>query len=88
MSFFGNTQYQSLLKQQQLIIAQEVELPQDNSQPNSLIDYGAEHLIDFGVVLIAVTVVLIIGMLSKQMEKAILFALGLSTFLIIILWYI
>ena len=88
MSLFKNIEYQSLLKQQQLTIAQEVQLPQDQSQQDSLINYGAEHLIDFGVILIAVTVILIIGMLNKQMEKAILFALALSAFLIIILWNI
>ena len=33
-------------------------------------------------------VIIIIGMISKQMEKALLFALALSVFLIIILWNI
>ena len=84
MSLIENTQPQF---QQPVIIAQEVELPQQ-SQNDSLIDYGAEHLIDVGVVLIAITIVIIIGMISKQTEKAILFALGLSAFLIIILWNI
>ena len=74
--------------QQPVIIAQEVELPKESSQNDPLIDYGAEHLIDFGVVLIAVTVIIIIGMINKQTEKAILFALALSAFLIIILWNI
>lgn len=87
MSFMENPQYQNSSRQQ-LIIAQEVELPQDNSQTDPLVDSGAEHLIDFGVILIAVIIVLIIGMLSKQMEKAILFALALSAFLMIILWNI
>lgn len=86
MNFLENTQHH--LVRQPLIIAQEVELPQVRSQDDPLINYGAEHLIDFGVVLIAVTIVLIIGMLSKQTEKAILFALALSAFLIIILWNI
>ena len=73
--------------QQQLVIAQ-TEQPQDQSGRDSLIDYGAEHLIDLGVVLIAFTVIIIIGMISKQTEKALIFALGLSAFLIIILWNI
>ena len=85
ISFLENTQDRVLF--QQTIIAQ-VEQPSDQSGQDSLIDYGAEHLIDFGVVLIAVTIVLIIGMISKQTEKAILFALALSAFLIIILWNI
>lgn len=70
MFFMENPQYQNPLRQQ-LIIAQEFELPQDNSQTDPLVNNGAEHLIDFGVILIAVTIVLIIGMLNKQMEKAI-----------------
>ena len=85
MSFIENTQHQF---QQSVIIAQEVELPQEESPNDPLIDYGAEHLIDLGVVLIAFTVIIIIGMISKQTEKAILFALALSAFLIIILWNI
>ncbi len=72
--------------QPQLAIAQ-VQQPQRSPQ-DSMIDYGAEHLIDFGVVLIAFTVIIIIGMISKQTAKALLFALALSTFLIIVLWNI
>ena len=75
------------IEQQQLVIAQ-IEQPQVESEQDPLVDSGAEHLIDFGVVLIAFTVIIIIGMLSKQTEKAILFALALSTFLMIILWSI
>ena len=78
---------QQILSSEQLFIAQ-IEQPQDQSQQDPLIDYGAEHLIDFGVVLIAAMTIIIIGMISKQTEKAILFALGLSAFLIIILWNI
>lgn len=85
MSFIENTQHQF---QQSVIIAQEVELPQEQSPKDPLVDYGAEHLIDFGVVLVAFAVIIIIGMISKQTEKAILFALALSAFLIIILWNI
>ena len=88
MSFDFQNLAQQSLSQQQLVLAQEVELPQDDSGQDSLIDYGAEHLIDFGVVLLAFTVIIIIGMISKQTEKALLFALGLSAFLIIILWNI
>lgn len=87
MSFNLKNPQQQTLFQQQLVIAQ-IEQPQDQSQQDSLIDYGAEHLIDFGVVLIAFMVIIIIGMISKQMEKALLFALALSVFLIIILWNI
>jgi len=72
---------------QQPVIAQ-IEQPQVESGQDSLIDYGAEHLIDFGVVLIVFTVIIIVGMLSKQLEKSLLFALGLSACLIIILWNI
>jgi hypothetical protein len=72
--------------QRQPVIAQ-IEQPQSSGE-DSLIDTGAEHLIDFGVVLIAFTVIIIIGMISKQTEKALLFALALSTLLIIILWNI
>ncbi len=71
----------------QKIVAQ-IEQPPGRSQRDPLINYGAEHLIDFGVVLLAVTIVLIIGMISKQIEAAIIFALALSAFLIIVLWSI
>ena len=83
-SCFENRQFST---QQQLIIAQ-IEQPQVQPQQDSLIDYGAEHLIDFGIVLIVFAIVMIIGMISKQTEKAILFALALSAFLIIVLWNI
>lgn len=86
MSFKEKIQYQTLF-QQPLIIAQ-IEQSQKRSPQTSLINYGAEHLIDFGVILIAITIILIVGMISKQMEKAILFALGLSACLILILWNI
>ena len=69
-----------------LVIAQ-IEQPQSSGE-DSLIGSGAEHLIDFGVVLIAFAVIIIIGMISKETEKAVLFALALSAFLIIILWNI
>ncbi|GAB4544639.1 MAG: hypothetical protein Tsb0014_38650 [Pleurocapsa sp.] len=76
-----------ILFPQQLVMAQIEQTPEPSPR-DSLIDYGAEHLIDIGVVLIAFMVVIIIGMISKQLETAILFALGLSAFLIIILWNI
>ena len=60
----------------------------ETSSVRGTVDYDAEHSIDFGVVLIAFMVIIIIGMISKQTEKAILFALGLSAFLIITLWNI
>jgi|GEM_PF-6601023 len=88
MSFdFQNLARQSL-SQQQLVLSQEPELPQYDSGRDPLIDYGAEHLIDFGVVLLVFTIIIIVGILSKHAQAALLFALGLSTFLIIILWYI
>ena len=78
---------QQILSSEHLFIAQ-IEQPSDRSQQDSLISYPAEHLIDFGVVLIVFMVIIIIGMISKQTEKAIVFALGLSAFLIVILWNI
>ena len=85
MTFLKNTQHH--LVQQQSVIAQ-VEQPSDRSRKDPLIDYSAEYLIDFGVVLIAVTLILIVGMISKQTKTVLLFALALSAFLIIILWNI
>lgn len=70
---------------QKLIFAQ-LNRSQSQSQSDSLIAYGAEHLIDLGVVLLVFTIVIIIGILSKRVEHAILFALALSAFLIVILW--
>jgi hypothetical protein len=68
-----------------LIIVQVDQSPEP-SQLDPLIAYGAEHLVDFGVVLLAVTIVIVIGIISKQLEYALLFALALSAFLIVILW--
>ena len=87
MTTFSYYKNQQFLTQKQLIIAQ-VEPPQVETEQNSLIDYGAQHLIDFGIVLIVFAIVMIIGMLSKQMAKALLFALAFSAFLVVILWSI
>ena len=70
MTFLKNTQHH--LVQQQSVIAQ-VEQPSDRSRKDPLIDYSAEYLIDFGVVLI-------VGMISKQTKTVLLFALALSAF--------
>lgn len=86
MSFIKNSKQHTIF-QQHFVVAQAEE-SQDPSQPDPLINYGAEHLIDFGVVLIAVTLVSIVGMLSKQSKDVLLFALALSAFLIIVLWNI
>lgn len=85
MSFYPDSRDRLL---EQLTIARAEEQQLEQPQSDSMIDYGAEHLIDLGVVLIAFTVVIIIGMFSKQVEKALLFALALSAFLIVILWNI
>lgn len=85
MSLSKNNDHNTFFQRQPAIA--QIEQPQSSGE-DSLVDSGAEHLIDFGVVLIAFTVIVIIGMISKQTEKAILFALALSTFLMIVLWYI
>lgn len=85
MSSIENNDHHTLFLKQ-LTIAQ-IEQPQSSGQ-DPLIDYNAEHLIDFGVVLIVFAVIIIIGMLSKQTATALFFALALSTFLIIVLWNI
>ena len=64
-SYFKN---QQVLNGQQLIVAQ-IEQPQTQPESDPLIDYGAEHLIDFGIVLIVFAIVIIIGMISKQNGK-------------------
>ena len=81
---FENTQHHL---QQPSIIAQ-VEQPSEQSGRDPMISYEAEYLIDFGVILIAVTIVIIIGMISKHTKLVLLFALALSAFLIIVLWNI
>ncbi|MEO1427791.1 MAG: hypothetical protein AAFV71_01750 [Cyanobacteria bacterium J06633_8] len=74
----------------EIIIAQINQSPESLSQPqsDSLIDSGSENLIDFGLVILAVAVVITIGIINQQLNKAILFSLALSAFLIIILWSI
>lgn len=84
MFFRANILSQSLL-QHSLVIAQDPGLPPESAQDDSLIAYGAEYLIEIGVILIVITIVLIAGMLSKQVGKSILLALGLSAALIVIL---
>lgn len=56
-----NTQPFNLF-QQQLLIA-EIEQTQQPLSENSSIDYGAQHLVDMGVVVIVFTAIVIIGML-------------------------
>ena len=84
MTFSENTQHHLV---QKLIIAQ-IEQPSDQSGRDPLISYEAEYLIDFGVILIAITLVIIIGMISQHTKTVLLFALALSAFLIIVIWNI
>ncbi len=51
---------------------------------NPLIDKAGEHIIYIGVGLMAVVIVIIIGLLSRRLETAILFALALSAFIAVL----
>ena len=58
----------------------------ESQQQDRLIDYGAEHLIYFGVFLIVVAIAAIVGMISSKIEHAIVFSLFLSIIFIVFLW--
>lgn len=55
-------------------------------QKDPLIDYGAEHLIYFGVFLVVVAIAIIIGMLSRKLEHALVFSLILTVIFMVFLW--
>ena len=60
-----------------------VVLQIEQQQKDPLIDYDAEHLIYFGIFLVIVAIAIIIGMLSRKLEHALIFSLVLT----IILWF-
>ncbi len=51
---------------------------------NPLIDKVGEHIIYIGIGLMAVVIVIIIGLFSRRLEAAILFALALSAFIAVL----
>ena len=59
---------------------------QIQQQKDPLIDYGAEHLIYFGVFLVVVAIAIILGMLSRKLEHALMFSLVLTVIFMIFLW--
>ena len=83
---YGNAQTASV--DSKIIIAQINQSSESSSQAqsDSLIDYGGENLINFGLVILAISIVITIGVINKKLNTAILFSLALSAFLIIVLW--
>lgn len=59
---------------------------QVQQQKDPLIDYGAEHIIYFGVFLVIIAIAVILGIISRKMEHAILFSFVLSITFIVFLW--
>ena len=59
---------------------------QIEQQQDSLIDYGAEHFIYFGIFLVIVAIAIIIGMLSRKLEHALAFSFLLTIVFMVFLW--
>lgn len=73
-----------LIIQRSLIKTVLLQIEQQQKDP--LIDYGAEHLIHFGIFLIVVASAIVIGMLSRKLEHALIFSFVLTIIFMFFLW--
>lgn len=55
---------------------------------NTLVNSGSQDIVYIGTFLLAITIVIIIGLLNKKIEYALIFASILSVILIILLWFL
>ena len=53
---------------------------------NTLVNSGTQDIVYIGTFLLAVTLIIIIGLLNKKIEYALIFASILSVILIFLLW--
>lgn len=65
-------------------IAQAQQSAQQSQLSNSLINQNGQDIIYLGVGLMAIVVILVIGLLSRRMEYAIVFSLILAAVIIIL----
>jgi hypothetical protein len=55
---------------------------------NNLINSGTQDIVYIGVFILAITLVIVIGVINKKIEYALVFASILSVILIALLWFL
>ncbi|WP_159249492.1 hypothetical protein [Microcystis aeruginosa] len=55
---------------------------------NNLVNSGSQYLVYIGVFLLAITVVMVIGIINQKIEYALIFAATLTIILIAFLWFL
>ncbi|MCA2622166.1 MULTISPECIES: hypothetical protein [unclassified Microcystis] len=55
---------------------------------NNLVNSGTQDLVYIGVFLLAITLVIVIGIFSKKIEYALIFAATLTVILIAFFWFL
>ncbi|AKV69645.1 MULTISPECIES: hypothetical protein [Microcystis] len=55
---------------------------------NNLVNSGSQDLVYIGVFLLAITLVMVIGIINKKIEYALIFAATLTVILIAFLWFL
>jgi hypothetical protein len=73
-----------LLSRFSLPIAQSPTVPPNNTP---LVNSGAQNIVYLGFFGLAIALVIVIGILSKKIEYALIFAAILSAILIALLWF-
>ncbi|MEG3439935.1 hypothetical protein V0288_22600 [Pannus brasiliensis CCIBt3594] len=68
----------------------QVPTPQPSPLPNNapLVDSGAQNIIYIGLFLLVIAVTFVIGIISKKLEYALIFAATLSAILIAFFWFL
>ncbi|CCI16042.1 conserved hypothetical protein [Microcystis aeruginosa PCC 9806] len=55
---------------------------------NNLVNSGSQNLVYIGVFLLAITLVMVIGIINQKIEYALIFAATLTIILIAFLWFL
>lgn len=55
---------------------------------NNLVNSGSQNLVYIGVFLLAITLVVVIGIINQKIEYALIFAATLTIILIAFLWFL
>jgi len=55
---------------------------------NNLVNSGTQYLVYIGVFLLAITLVMVIGIINQKIEYALIFAATLTIILIAFLWFL
>jgi len=55
---------------------------------NNLVNSGSQYLVYIGVFLLAITVVMVIGIINQKIEYALIFAATLTVILVAFFWFL